>query len=212
MKDLVHYSPLNRRQALKSMARFATAVSSLSALEGLSAEAAFAAGQEIHKHLPVSGSAEVTSQGLLLFDPHQNATVIVISELIIPQTNTPGAKAARVNEFIDVFLASRPRSEQGKFQEGLDWIDKRSQKLFGKSFVDCPPEQQRDLLTRLSVVNSAENDTGQSFFGLIKLLTVLAYYTSKEGIEQELEYEGWVDYKGCTHPEHQSATGQGRRV
>jgi hypothetical protein len=31
---------------------------------------------------------------------------------------------------------------------------------------------------------------------------VFGYYTSKVGIEEELKFEGWVDYKGCTHPEH----------
>jgi hypothetical protein len=209
MQDLVHFPPFNRRQALKSFARFAAAVSSFSLLDGLSPEAAFAVGQQIHKHLPVTGSTEAASQGLLLFDPHQNATVIVISEMIIPQSSTPGAKAARVNEFIDVLLASRPKSEQDKFLEGLNWLDKRSQELFGHSFVDCPPEHQRDVLTRISAVNSAEDVTGQNFFGLIKILTVLGYYTSKEGIEQELKFDGWVDYKGCTHPEHQGTEGQG---
>ena len=209
MQDPVHFSTFNRRQALKSFARFAAAVSSFSALDGLSPEAAFAVGQEVHKHLPLKGSAEVASQGLLLFDPHQNATVIVISEMIIPQSSTPGAKAARVNEFIDVLLASRPKSEQDKFLEGLNWLDTRSQELFGHSFVDCPPEQQKDVLTRISVVNSAEDVTGQDFFELIKVLTVLGYYTSKEGIEQELKFEGWVDYKGCTHPEHRGTERQG---
>jgi hypothetical protein len=58
-------------------------------------------------------------------------------------------------------------------------------------------------------VNSAEDVTGQNFFGLVKILTVLGYYTSKEGIEQELMFDGWVDYKGCTHPEHQVIEGQG---
>ena len=209
MQKLVHCSSLNRRQALKSFAHFVAAVSSFSALDGLSPKAAFAVGQEIHKHLPPMGSPEVASQGLLLFDPDQNATVKVISEMIIPQTNTPGAKAARVNEFIDLLLASRPKSEQEKFLEGLNWLDKRSLELFGHSFVDCPPKQQKDVLTRISVVNSAEDITGQDFFELIKALTVFGYYTSKEGIEQELQFDGWVDYKGCTHPEHQGTEGQG---
>jgi hypothetical protein len=200
---------LNRRKALKSFASFAAAVSSFSVFNGLSPEAAFAAGQEIHKHLLVKGSAEMSSQGLLLFDTHQNATVIVISELIIPQSQTPGAKAARVNEFIDVLLASRPRSEQDKFLEGLNWLDRRSQELFGHSFVDCLSGQQKDLLTRISIVNSAEDIAGQSFFDLIKILTVLGYYTSKEGIEQELKFNGWVDYKGCTHPEHKVPEAHG---
>ena len=44
---------------------------------------------------------------------------------------------------------------------------------------------------------------------LIVLLTAFGYYTSKEGIEQELKFDGWVDYKGCTHPEHQVIEGQG---
>ena len=92
MQDLVHVSPFNRRQALKSFARFAAAVSSFSVLDGLSPEAAFAVGQEIHKHLPLKGSTEAASQGLLLFDPHQNATVIVLSEMIIPQSSTPGLR------------------------------------------------------------------------------------------------------------------------
>jgi glucoside 3-dehydrogenase (cytochrome c) hitch-hiker subunit len=209
MQDPAHFSTFNRRQALKSFARFAAAISSFTLLDGLSPEAAFAVGQEVHKHLPLKGNPEAVSQGLLLFDPHQDATVIVISEMIIPQSSTPGAKAARVNEFIDVLLASRPKSEQDKFLEGLNWLDTRSQELFGHSFVDCPPEQQKDVLTRISVVNSAEDVTGQDFFELIKVLTVLGYYTSKEGIEQELKFEGWVDYKGCTHPEHRGTERQG---
>jgi hypothetical protein len=209
MQDPGQCAALNRRQALKSIACFAAAVSSFPPFNGLSPEAVFAVGQEIHKHLPVKGSAELTPQRLLLFDPQQNATVIIISELIIPQSQTPGAKAARVNEFLDALLASRPRSEQDKFLEGLNWLDKRSQDLFGHSFADSSPEQQRDVLTRISAVNSAEDVTGQNFFGLIKILTVLGYYTSKEGIEQELKYDGWVDYKGCTHPEHQVPEGQG---
>jgi hypothetical protein len=48
-----------------------------------------------------------------------------------------------------------------------------------------------------------ETATGQSFFRLIKSLTVFGYYTSKIGIEEELKFQGWVEYKGCTHPEHQ---------
>jgi hypothetical protein len=94
MQDLDRCSSLSRRKALKSFAHFAAAVSSFPLLNGLSPEAAFAAGQEIHKHLPVKVNAEGNAQGLMLFDSHQNAMVIEICELIIPQTHTPGAKAA----------------------------------------------------------------------------------------------------------------------
>ena len=39
------------------------------------------------------------------FVREQNATVIELSEMIIPQTDTPGAKVALVNRFVDSVLA-----------------------------------------------------------------------------------------------------------
>jgi hypothetical protein len=53
--------------------------------------------QAVHQQLP-------EQPVLRTLNPHQNATVTAISEIIIPQTDTPGAKAARVNEFIDLIL------------------------------------------------------------------------------------------------------------
>jgi hypothetical protein len=177
------------------------AASSVPALAGLSAEAVFAQGKSIHEHVPAKPPAGPTA--LKVFNPHQNQTVIVLSELIIPQTTTPGAKAARVNEFIDIFLSSVNASKRQEFLEGLQWIDMRSQQLFQNLFAKATPQQQTELLTRLSVPTSTETTSGQNFFKLIKGLTVFGYYTSKVGIEEELKFEGWVEYKGCTHPEHQ---------
>jgi len=54
---------------------------------------AFSLFQALHNQLPAKPV-------LKTLNPHQNATVTTIAELIIPQTHTPGAKAARVNEFI----------------------------------------------------------------------------------------------------------------
>ena len=193
---------MNRRNALKNMSLVLGAASSVPTLAGLSAEAVFAQGESIHEHVPAKPAAGPTA--LKVFNPHQNQTVIVLSELIIPQTSTPGAKAARVNEFIDIFLSSMNTSRRQEFLEGLQWIDMRSQQLFQTLFVKATPEQQTELLTRLSVPNSTETTSGQSFFKLIKGLTVFGYYTSRVGIEEELKFEGWVEYKGCTHPEHQA--------
>jgi hypothetical protein len=182
----------------------ALAPAAFSLFEGLSPQAAFAEGHKIHEHLSAKGRMGGISTKLLLFNEHQIATVAAISELIIPETSTPGAKSARVSEFIDNYLASRPTSKQAEFTEGLEWMDKRSKELFKKGFVESTSAQQKEFLTRLSVVNSAEDAAGQSFFKLIKGLTVFGYYTSKEGIEQELKFQGWIEYEGCTHPEHHS--------
>src|SRR5262245_19579184 len=192
---------MNRRKAMKNMTLVLGAASSVPALAGLSAEAVFAQGKSIHEHVPVKPAEGPTA--LKVFNSHQNQTVIALSELIIPQTTTPGAKAAKVNEFIDIFLSSVNNSSRQEFLEGLQWMDMRSQQLFRTLFVKATPQQQTELLTRLSVPNSTETTSGQNFFKLVKSLTVFGYYTSKVGIEEELKFEGWVEYKGCTHPEHQ---------
>ncbi|MGH9427807.1 MAG: gluconate 2-dehydrogenase subunit 3 family protein [Terriglobia bacterium] len=202
MADQAAPEPMNRRKALRNMSMVLGAASTVPALSGLSAEALLAQGQTIHQH--VSAKVVANPSALKVFDPHQNQTVIVLSELIIPQTTTPGAKAARVNEFIDIFLSSVNPSKRQEFLEGLQWMDMRSQQLFQALFVKATTQQQTELLTRLSVPNSTETTSGQNFFRLIKSLTVFGYYTSKVGIEEELKFEGWIEYKGCSHPEHQA--------
>src|SRR5258707_7334115 len=80
---------------------------------------------------------------LRTLNPHQNATVVVMTDLIIPETDTPGAKGARVNEFIDVILTEWATPEERRnFLNGLTGIDTQSQSLYGKNFVDATSEQQ----------------------------------------------------------------------
>src|ERR1700736_7026529 len=72
---------------------------------------------------------------LRTLSPHQNATVVVMTDLIIPETDTPGAKGARVNEFIDVILTEWADAEERKnFLDGLAGVDKQTNDLFGKNF------------------------------------------------------------------------------
>lgn len=73
----------------------------------------------------------------LFFDAHQNETVTVLSELIIPATSIPGAKAAKVNEFINLMISDADDGTKRNFLRGLAWIDKKSHELFGTSFKDA---------------------------------------------------------------------------
>jgi hypothetical protein len=137
--------------------------------------------------------------GLRTLNPHQNATVITISEAIIPATDTPGAKGAKVNEFIDLLLTEwfEP-SETKEFLAGIADVDARSRKKFSAAFVDCTPAQQTALLTELDaaamVFAAGQKQTMQSqatpppmnFFYQIKKLTLAGYYTSEIGFSQEL--------------------------
>src|SRR6476646_7045059 len=80
-------------------------------------------------------------------DAHQNATVVAMIDLILPETDTPGAKGARVNEFIDLILTDwATPEEKNHFLDGLTNIDKQSNDLYGKKFVDSSAAQQETLL------------------------------------------------------------------
>ena len=86
----------------------------------------FALLSQVHNELPATPA-------LKTLNPHQDATVTTMAELIIPQTETPGAKAVRVNEFIDLILTEWCDDEdRTKFLAGLANVDTQSRDLFGK--------------------------------------------------------------------------------
>ena len=134
--------------------------------------------------------------------PHQNATVIAMTELIIPKTDTPGAKDAKVNEFIDLLLTEwfEP-AEKAKFLDGLTQVDVQSRKLFSANFVECQPDQQTQLLKQLDAAAmefaQKQRETKQAdidaptmdFFYQLKKLTLTGYYTSEMGFTEELHQE-----------------------
>jgi len=152
---------------------------------------------QVHKELPATPA-------LKTLNLHQDATVTTIAELIIPQTETPGAKAVRVNEFIDLILTEWYDDEsRAKFLVGLANVDTQSHDLFGKDFVDCAAAQQKQLVTALDeeLTELRQSDTypshrrrrelvgDKSFFHGIKQLTLVGYFTSEEGAKQALHYE-----------------------
>lgn len=152
---------------------------------------------------------------LRTLNPHQNATVTLMVDMIIPDTDTPGAKAARVNEFIDLILTDwATEQERQLFLTGIADVDKRSNVVFAKDFVDCTPLQQDELLLefdqRLAVEReslvptvtrrrSRPSQLQGNFFGVLKHMTLYGYYTSEIGFKQELQDEIIPGaYHGCT--------------
>jgi hypothetical protein len=145
---------------------------------------------------------------------HQNATLIVMTDLLIPETDTPGAKAVRVNEFIDLILTEWAHDdERQRFLAGLDDVDKRSNVLFGKDFIAAAPAQQdallRDLdqgfaIEREEIANRPyirrphDSQLDGNFFGVVKRMTLYGYYTSEIGFTKELRKEIIPGaYHGC---------------
>jgi Gluconate 2-dehydrogenase subunit 3 len=137
----------------------------------------------------------------------QDRTVTAIAEAIIPATDTPGATAAFVNRYVDAVLLDADQADRYEFLRGLKWVDRRSQALFGRGFADATREQQDALLT---IMSSRDDDAdadqvGRDFFEDMKAKTIVGYYTSEVGINEELKDGGplmFVGVQGCTHTEH----------
>jgi hypothetical protein len=141
----------------------------------------------------------------LVFDAHQNETVIALAELIIPQTDTPGASTALVHQYIDFVLSEGPAEERDAFLRGLAWLDRTSRERHGSDFVALESGRQHELLSSLADPDSTEDEIGRRFFETMKRQTVTGYYTSRVGMEIELGFRGNTflqRFEGCTHPEH----------
>jgi glucoside 3-dehydrogenase (cytochrome c) hitch-hiker subunit len=198
--------PLDRRQALRKLAAGGLGAATAPLWSQRLTELAVARA-DAHTHVAAAAPAEAAPWTPKFLDAHQNETVVTISELIIPQTDTPGAKAAKVNEFIDSVLSDAQPAERREFVRGLSWMDARAQELFGTDFVSATPEQQTALLT---IVSSGKNKStsdqiGVEFFQAIKGMTVTGYYTTEIGLRQELGEDGnlfFASFPGCQHPEH----------
>jgi glucoside 3-dehydrogenase (cytochrome c) hitch-hiker subunit len=141
----------------------------------------------------------------------QNDAVVALSELIIPETDTPGAKAARVNRFIDSVLFRAKQEDRDEFLRGLAWMDERSRSLFGADIASAAADDQRALLKTLSDEDTQAPDDriGIDFFRALKSMTISGYYSSEIGLRQELGDDGQLflaEFRGCDHPEHQPRT------
>lgn len=192
---------VDRRTVIKGVAVGVGAVSSLPILDNL-------ASAQGHQHQAVAPKvAETIAKAPAFFNKHQYATITELASLIIPTDDTPGAREAKVNEYIDLIVGESGLEVKKTFLEGLAWLDKTSQERHKKNFVDLSNAQQVDLLTEISKIKNpaAHEATQAKFFKAIKDITIDGFYTSKIGIE-ELGYIGNTvldEFPGCTHPEHQ---------
>ncbi|MBI4904096.1 MAG: gluconate 2-dehydrogenase subunit 3 family protein [Acidobacteria bacterium] len=152
----------------------------------------------------VPALAQNTSWKPQVFDAHQNETVVALTELIIPATDTPGAKAALVNRYIDLLLLEGPAAERERFLEGLAFLDGYCIRRFAAPFVKCPVADQTTVLEAFDANTTGDTAPGHRFFRMAKQLTSRIYYSTQIGYA-ELNKGGRVPIAyGCTHPEHQA--------
>ena len=91
----------------------------------------------------------------------QAAMVLAMGEHILPETDTPGARSARVHEYVDAMLTDYyPATDRDRFLAGLERADARARATFGRRFVDASPAQQLDLVRAMA--EQAYRDPAQS--------------------------------------------------
>lgn len=141
------------------------------------ADAAIEFGERLHARL-----GDVPFRTL---NPAQRSLVTNIAEMIIPETDTPGATTVKVPEFIDLILTEwAPDEDRAAFLAGLSDIDARAAAMGTPRFVDMPGPKKIELLTALDAARGDKAGAGLAFARL-KALTVYGYFTSKY-VDQEI--------------------------
>lgn len=196
---------MTRREAIKNIGLGAGVIAALPVVGGTAAAQDQATHD--HAHAGAQKASDNKPQPLRFFTEEENRTVIEMSERIIPaDESSPGAKAARVNEYIDLIVSESPEVTKNIWREGLAAVNKMSRDKFGSAFASATVDQQNELLKEISRNEKSPSTVEERFFRTIKYATVDGYYTSEIGIHKELHYKGnsyLKEFKGCTHPEHQ---------
>jgi hypothetical protein len=131
-----------------------------------------------------------------------------IADTILPATDSPGAKEAKVGLFMTVIVKDcYTQADQKIFLDGMQLLDDASKKKNGKSYMESTPEQRHDLLVDLDKEQKAymaqKKATDPShYFRMMKELTLWGYFTSEPGANKALryiavpgKYQGCIDYK-----------------
>jgi len=195
---------ITRREAIKNIGLGVGVIATLPVL----GQIGLGQSHSGHEHVAhtVQKTARAKTASLKFFTKEENRALIELCEQIIPaDDHSPGAKAARVNEYIDTVVSVSPDATKMSWREGLKAVDAESKEMFSKPFADATSEQQVQLLTEISKNEFSPKSDLEQFFRRVKNATIDGYYTSEIGIHQELQYKGnsfLKDFPGCTHSEH----------
>jgi gluconate 2-dehydrogenase gamma chain len=188
---------ISRRDVLKTLA---LGVAGGGVLQVIPLEAAELAHQMVHKEKAAAPAGKYAPK---YFTAKQYETLIWLCDAIIPKDEkSGGALEAGAPEFIDL-LTSENEDYQSALGGGLMWLELHCIDQYGKVFMECPPEQRKEILDLIAFRKNARQDhslsQGVAFFAFLRKMTCDGYYTSKIGIE-DLQYIGNVtrsEWPGC---------------
>jgi Gluconate 2-dehydrogenase subunit 3 len=130
----------------------------------------------------------------LFFTKNEFATLDALTEMIVPaDDHSPGAHEAGVAAYIDRTVAEAfAPEEKTSWRKGLATINELSTSLNGKPFLKATKQQQLALMKKIAAGEKDPKTEGERFFTQLKQTTAFAYYSSKIGIHQEMNYKGNV--------------------
>ncbi len=128
----------------------------------------------------------------------QKQLIEALTEIIIPKTDTPGAKEAGVADTLLLLLKDcTPRPTQNRFIEGVKELMNYSSSEYKKRFLDCTLEEQSTILRHFQnkgkplkgLMGKVQNKfLGKSFYATLAEYTTYCYCTSELGATQGLSY------------------------
>ena len=130
------------------------------------------------------------------FDAQQYKTLQSLCQTILPaDADSGGAIEAGAPEFIDL-LTSENDEYKAKLAGGLKWLDATCTTRFTKAYLDCTPQQQKEILDLIAYRKSLEQDESLrepvEYFSFLRKFTADGFFTSKIGIK-------YLGYKGNTY-------------
>lgn len=142
------------------------------------------------------------------FSPANIALLDEVGETILPATDTPGAKEAKIGDFMKTIVTDcYEEKDQKTFADGIGKLQDASKKKFSKDFMSLSAQEKHDLLVDLDKEAKDYNKTRKEgdpnhYFAMMKQLTVWGYFTSEPGATKALryvavpgKYEGCIPYK-----------------
>jgi len=188
---------ISRRDILKSLTMGAAATSVLRVIPLHAAE---------YAHKMVAAEKAATTAGVYapkFFSAKDYKTLQTLCQTIIPaDADSAGAMEAGAPEFIDLLTSENPKY-QLKLGGGLMWLDAECVDRYGKAYLECSPEQQKEILDLIAYSKNAEKEPrlsqGTEFFAFLRELTADGFFTSQIGIKY-LGYVGntyLLSFNGC---------------
>jgi len=148
--------------------------------------------------LPSASSTGYTDHELALFDE--------VAETILPRTDTPGAKDAKVGDFIARYSSACYTEKQiASLRAGLSALDDATRRRFGTDFLHASPAHRKTLLEELDREAkrvAAKEGAEPHWFTMCKQLTLFGFFSSEPGATKVTrdrpipgKYHGRIPYK-----------------